>query len=102
MARLNRSIRADQLNGALYNPVGYGAKPSQLRQRKCAERRTGGDGDVLYAVDGEGHGRGIDGCAALEVPEGLSVGGVESDEVAFGVAREYQATCGRENSGPRR
>jgi len=61
---------------------------------------AGGYGYVLFAVDGVRHGRGVDGGAALKVPEHFAAGGIERDEVAFGVSGEDEAAAGRQDAGP--
>src|SRR5215470_12800088 len=74
--------------------------PLRLRQAEGEESRAGGYGNVLSAVDGVGHRRRINRSAALEVPQGFASGGVERDEVAFGVAGEDQPAIRRKNARP--
>src|SRR5438105_9179507 len=54
-----------------------------LPQRERKQRRAGGDGNVLLAVDGVTHGAAVDLAAERHLPEQRSVVAVEGEEVAF-------------------
>src|SRR5690348_7182039 len=73
----------------------------RLRQAEGVNGASGGNADVLFALNGEGNGRSIDRTSHLKMPEGLQVGGIEGDEVSLGIAAEDEAPGGGENSGPR-
>src|ERR1700748_3362931 len=51
------------------------------------------DGDILFAVDREGHRWRIDASPGVEVPELLQCLGVERHDLARGLAREDQVGC---------
>ena len=60
-----------------------------LSQREREQRRAGGDGDVLPAVDRVAHRAAVDLAAERDLPEQRSVAGVEREEVAFRAAAEH-------------
>src|SRR5437762_14314691 len=70
-----------------------------IRQREREKSLRAGDGDVLLPADHVGHWRRAPGLVRLEVPEGLTVFGVERGERAAAVAEEDQAAGRGERSG---
>src|SRR5579859_7283297 len=58
-----------------------------------------GDHEVLAAVEHVGHGRGEERAAHVEVPESLSGGGIECEEIVGRVGGEKKVAGGGEDSG---
>src|SRR5689334_19890884 len=58
------------------------------------------DGNVLHAVDSVSHGRGTEGLASIEVPEGLPVFRVDGFEGLRIVAKEDETSGSGESSSP--
>src|SRR5580704_5074041 len=76
------------------------SQENELWEAKGVDCAAGGDGDVLFAVDGKCHRRSINCTTHLKVPERFSGNAIQGDEVAFGVAREDESTGGRKHTRP--
>ena len=49
-----------------------GFTDGSLRQGECVNGAAGGDGNVFFAINREGHGWGVNRAAHLEVPQRLA------------------------------
>jgi len=79
----------------------------RMRRRRVLGQRPGkknsatGSQQVLAAVQFVGNRRTFHGIAQAGMPEGFPIAGVESQDVAHGVAGKRQSRIGGENSGAR-